>query len=78
MTDLPWIVGIFLAIAYFAYFEWRAFEYPKAEDTLSRFIYNITTQFPLTLFWMGMFVGTLSSHFWWHWNPAITPNGVGG
>lgn len=68
--ETPWIIGTLLAIAYFAYFEWRAFRYPTRQDTLSMTIYTIGSKFPLSIFIMGMFCGGLAVHFFWHWLPA--------
>jgi hypothetical protein len=31
--NTPWIIGLLLAIAFFAYFEKRAFDFPKSQNT---------------------------------------------
>jgi hypothetical protein len=67
--NLPWIVGALLAVAYFAYFEARAFRHPERQNTLSRAIWTLGQKWPLSIFLMGMFVGGLSVHFFWHWAP---------
>ncbi len=68
--DTPWILGTLGAISFFAYFEWRAFRYPSRQDTLSMAVYKIGSQWPLSIFIMGMFCGGLAVHFFWHWCPA--------
>ncbi len=74
MSNLPWIIGILLAVAYFAYFEWRAFAYPEKQVTLSRFVWSIGRAWPLSIFLFGMLCGGLAVHFFWNWCPDI---GVG-
>jgi hypothetical protein len=68
--NAPWIIGTLGAIAFFAYFEWRAFAHPDRQNTLSRAVYNIGANWPLSIFIMGMFCGGLSVHFFWHWCPG--------
>lgn len=68
--NTPWIIGTLLAIAFFAYFEWRALAHPDRGNTLSHFIYTIGSQWPLSIWIMGMFAGGLAVHFFWHWCPA--------
>lgn len=75
--NLPWIIGILLAIAFFAFFEWRAFMHPLRQNTLSRFIYNIGSEWPLSIWLMGVFCGSLATHLFWHWCPATTALGGG-
>lgn len=69
--NLPWTLGLIAAIAYFAYFEWRAFQHPERQNTLSRWIYNIGASWPLSIFLMGMLCGGLAVHFFWHWCPDV-------
>lgn len=69
-VNLPWILGTLGAIAFFAYFEWRAFKYPTRQNTMSRWIYNMGSNWPLSIFLMGMLCGGLAVHFFWHWCPA--------
>ena len=68
--NAPWIIGTLIAIAFFAFFEWRAFAYPLKQNTLSRWIYNMGQNWPLSIFLMGMLCGGLAVHFFWHWDPA--------
>ena len=69
MIDLPWIIGCLAAIAFFAWFEARAFRHPDRQNTLSRTIYNIGAKWPLSIWIMGAFAGGLAVHFFWHWCP---------
>lgn len=78
LQDLPWIIGTLAAILFFAYFETAAFRHPSRYNTLSRFIYTVGSEFPLSIFIMGMFVGGLAVHFWFHWCPDLQPPGIGG
>ena len=68
--NTPWIIGTFLAVAFFAYFEARAFRHPERQNTLSHAVYEIGATWPLSIFLMGMFAGGLAVHFFWHWCPA--------
>jgi hypothetical protein len=70
IENLPWIIGLFAAIIFFAFFEWYAFAHPDRQNTLSHFVYEIGSQFPLSIWFMGMFAGMLATHFFWHWCPA--------
>jgi hypothetical protein len=70
LMDTPWILGALGAIAFFAFFEARAFRHPERENTLSHCVYTIGSQWPLSIFIMGMFCGGLAVHFFWHWCPA--------
>jgi hypothetical protein len=67
--NTPWIIGLLIAIGFFAYFEKRAFDFPKSQNTLSRWIYNIGQSWPLSIWIMGAFAGGLAVHFFWHWDP---------
>ena len=75
--NLPWIVGIFGAISYFAYFEARAFNHPENQNTLSHFIASIGATWPFSLVLFGMFIGGLSVHFWWSWEANPMGKGEG-
>lgn len=66
-----WIVSVLLAILVFAIGETYAFDYPARQNTLSRAIYNLATNWPLSIWIMGVFAGGLAVHFFWHWCPAI-------
>jgi len=74
--NLPWIVGIIVAILFFAYFESAAFAHPDRYNTLSHFIATIGARWPLSIFLMGAFSGGLSVHFFWPWRE--NPLGKGG
>lgn len=68
--NTPWIILTLLAIAAFAYFEWRAFRWPQRQNTLSRFVYDVGAKWPLAIWLCGVFAGGLAVHFFWHWCPA--------
>jgi hypothetical protein len=70
MMDLPWDIGLFVAIVFFAYFEARAFRHPEQQNTLSHWIYTIGSKWPLSIWLMGMLAGSLATHFFWRWCPA--------
>jgi hypothetical protein len=69
--NAPWVFGILAAIIFFAVFEVRAFRHPDRQNTLSRFVFTIGQKFPLSIFMMGLFVGGLAVHFFWHWCPDV-------
>ncbi|WP_024516826.1 hypothetical protein [Bradyrhizobium sp. Tv2a-2] len=75
---IVWPVGIALWLiigwAEFGYFETKALDNPTPTHiTLSYFVFYVTSKFPLATFYggllLGLFVGSLSTHFWWHWLP---------
>jgi hypothetical protein len=74
-VNTPWIIGTLLAIAFFAYFEWRAFAHPDRQNTLSHAIATLGKNWPLSIFLMGMFAGILAAHLFWPW--AANPLGAG-
>jgi hypothetical protein len=67
--DMPWIIATLVAILVFAVLEGYAFKHPERENTLSHFVYTIGSQWPLSIWLMGMFAGGLAVHFFWHWCP---------
>lgn len=70
-------IAIWLVIGWaaFAWFESRALKHGARKDqiTLSFFMYTMGTKFPLSIFLLGLlvglFVGGLSVHFYWHFCP---------
>lgn len=69
-----WWTGLVLAIIFFAFGEAYAFKHPARQNTLSRWIHNLGSTWPLSIFIMGMLVGALAVHFFWNWCPDL---GVG-
>lgn len=65
--NTPWIIGALLAIAFFAYFEWRAFAHPDRQNTLSHFVSTIGAKWPMSIWLMGVGTGILAAHFFWAW-----------
>lgn len=61
----------------FAFFETRALRHPENANrvTLSRYMATIGAKFPLSLFMLGLVVGGLAVHFWWHWGCEISLQG---
>jgi hypothetical protein len=66
-----WIIGTLAAITFFIVFEARAFRHPDRQNTLSRWIFQMGANWPLSIFLMGMFAGGLAVHFFWHWCPDL-------
>lgn len=73
-----WPIGIaiWLAVGWidFAIFEKHGLAPTRPNQiTLSLFCYTVAAKFPLAIFWaglmIGLFFGTLSTHFLWHWCP---------
>lgn len=73
----PWIVGIFGAICWFAYFEGQGFLHPESYNTLSHFISSIAAAWPYSMFLFGCFCGGLSVHFFWSWKANPMGEGEG-
>lgn len=72
----PWLLGVVLAVAYFAYFETMAFVHPEQYDTLSHVVSTMGAHWPLSIYICGCFSGGLSVHFFWAW--SANPMGKGG
>jgi hypothetical protein len=70
VIDLPWIIGLIAAIAFFAVFESYALRHPDRQNTLSMAIYTLGSKWPLSIFLMGGFSFGLAVHFFWHYCPA--------
>lgn len=64
-----WLIGLFVAVLFFAVVEAYAFKHPERQNSLSRCVYDIGSKFPLAIWIMGVFAGVLASHFFWHWCP---------
>ena len=64
-----WWTAAIIAILVFTIGESYAFRHPDRQNTLSRWIYDLGRKWPLSIFIMGMFVGGLAVHFFWHWCP---------
>jgi hypothetical protein len=73
--DLPWVIGLLIAIIYFAIFEYLGFVKPGKFNTLSHAVYTVGAHWTLAIFFMGSFVGGLGVHFFWHWCPAGSISG---
>lgn len=76
---LVWPIGIVIWVALgwaaFAWFESRALAHGARKDqiTLSMFVYTVGAKFPLSILLagliIGIFIGALGVHFYWHWCP---------
>jgi hypothetical protein len=53
--------------------EWMAIKWDGL--TLSSYTDILTTKFPLLIFGLGILVGVLAAHFWWHWMGPGTSGG---
>jgi hypothetical protein len=69
--SLVWLAWLIAIAASFAVFEGYALRNNKL--TLSRFTWNASKAWPLLPFVMGLVVGGLATHFFWHWCPELTP-----
>lgn len=74
--NTPWILGALGAIAFFAFFEARAFRHPERQNTLSHAVATLGAQWPLSIALAGLFAGILLAHFYWPW--CANPLGHGG
>lgn len=72
----PWVAWWLLIFASFAALEGAAFAHPTRMNTLSRTMALLGAKFPLSIGLIGMFLGGLLVHFFWHWGCDITP-GIG-
>jgi hypothetical protein len=76
--NTPWIIWLLAIAVSFAVLERYAFDHPNRENTLSRFIWQVGQAWPLSLVLFGLIAGSLATHFYWNWCPAIMPAGQGG
>lgn len=65
---LAWLIAIGVT---FALLEGHALRTNRL--TLSRFTWNVSKAWPPLPFVIGLVVGGLATHFWWHWCPELTP-----
>jgi hypothetical protein len=64
---LYWTVWLIAIVLSFAVLEtWAITEHGT---TLSRFIYEISSAWPLFGVFLGAVFGGLAVHFYWHWSP---------
>ena len=68
MSKWPWIwsIWLLLIVVSFAALEGLAWQHG---ETLSRFIWNLSEEWPLFIWIAGVISGGLAVHFWWHWSP---------
>lgn len=71
MNNAPWIVGAIGAFGFFVFWEALAFRHPERFNTLSRWIADMGSKFPLSIWIMGGLSWGLAVHFFWHWCPDI-------
>lgn len=64
-----WLVPLGMAILTFTILEYLAIRYGWF-PTLSAAVYGVGKNFPLAIWFMGVFAGGLAVHFFWHWCPA--------
>ena len=65
---LFWTCWLVFFILLFAVGETYALR--KGKLTLSRWVYDASSKFPLLMVFYGMVFGGLAVHFFWHWCPA--------
>lgn len=66
--DAAWTVYLLAVIAAFAVMEGYALRTNRT--TLSRYVWKASQAWPLLPFVVGVVVGGLAVHFWWHWCPV--------
>ena len=67
MKKWVWIWTAYLALTAI---EFAVLEYMGWDVlTLSRYVWNLSQEWPLFIFLCGALTGGLAVHFWWHWNP---------
>jgi len=65
---MPWIIAVTLLLGY------EFYALAKDKKTLSRMIYETNNAWPFFSTLVGIVVGGLLVHFFWHWCPG---GGVG-
>ncbi len=62
-----WLLFLIVSFAVFEALAWNN------GITLSRYVWEISRDWPLIIFIAGSLSGGLAVHFWWHWSPE-NPN----
>lgn len=68
ITATHWAAFTAAWLAVFAVLEWQAFRTNTL--TLSHWVHDLNTEWPILTFIVGAVVGGLAVHFYWHWMPA--------
>ena len=76
-NSFPWIWLAWLMTFAVSFAIIEGIAIARGKTTLSRFTVVTTTAFPPLIFILGIIVGGLAVHFWWHWCPAIIPTNGG-
>jgi ABC-type dipeptide/oligopeptide/nickel transport system permease component len=70
ITWLPWLIYGLAVLAGFIILESVAMRHGSRINTLSRCVYYLGQNFPLSIWFGGLLCGGLAVHFFWHWCPA--------
>jgi hypothetical protein len=62
-----WLIGLVLAIGFFAAVEGLALRHPDRQWTLSKCMAVLGARFPFSIWICGIFSGALAFHFWGHY-----------
>jgi hypothetical protein len=62
-----WLLSIAVSFAIFEDIGWNKL-------TLSRYVWDFTSHWPLAIYLWGNLTGGLAVHFWWHWSPPGSTN----
>lgn len=71
-----WTVWILAFVTSFAFLEGYALMHHTL--TLSRYVWDASENWPPLIFLLGLVVGGLAVHFWWHWAPPGSLGGTAG
>jgi hypothetical protein len=63
-----WTVFFILMVLGFAGGE--AWAIWKGKQTLSRYVWDVSCDWPPLPWVVGVLTGAVATHFWWHWCPA--------
>ena len=66
-----WTIWLLAFIVSFAFCE--GFAISTNGITLSRYTYNLSQDWPVLPWVLGVIAGGLAVHFWWHWAPKDIP-----
>jgi hypothetical protein len=70
-----WLMGLVMAITFFAMVETYAIRYPTNQWTLSHCIAWLGVNFPLSIWICGVFAGAMAVHFFWPYCPFGASSG---
>lgn len=75
MVPMVWIWSAWLLALIVTFAVLEGYALARGKLTLSRYTYDISASWPLSIFLLGLLAGGLAVHFWWHFCPPGSVTG---